>query len=69
MKIKYVHSSDPTVEKVHDTEKSLKGCIGFLSAMGSHPTQKEWDDRELKHFEREQQKGIVVSYSALPLNA
>ena len=65
MKIKYVHSAAPRVEKIHDTEKSLKGCAGFLNAMGSQPTQKEWDEQELKRFEQDKAKGLILSYSAV----
>lgn len=65
MKIRYVHIADPGVEKIHDTEKSLKGCIGLIHALGSDRTQEEWDRHELKCFERDLQKGIVLSYSVI----
>lgn len=62
MKVKYVHSSAPGEEKILDTEKSLKGCSGLLHAMGCRPTQKEWDKQELKRFERDKKKGLILSY-------
>ena len=65
MKIKYVHSTDPGVEKIHDTEKSLKGCIGLIHALGSERTQEEWDKHELALFERDKQKGYVLTYEVI----
>lgn len=65
MKIKYVHSGDPGIEKIHDTEKSLEGCAGFLHTMGSHPTQEEWDEQELSRFEQDKGKGLILSYSVI----
>ena len=65
MKIRYVHSADPGVEKIHDTEKSLEGCIGLIHAMGSERTQEEWDKHELSCFERDKAKGLVLSYSVI----
>ena len=65
MKIRYVHTSEPEVEKIHDTEKSLKGCIGLIHSLGSDRTQEEWDQHELKCFERDLKKGLVLSYSVI----
>lgn len=65
MKIRYVHSADPGVEKIHDTEKSLKGCIGLIHALSSERTQEEWDQHELSCFERDKAKGLVLSYSVI----
>lgn len=65
MKIRYVHSADPGVEKIHDTEKSLKGCIGLIHSLGSDRTQEEWDKHELSCFERDKAKGLVLSYSVI----
>lgn len=63
MKIRYIHSSDPEAEKIHDTEKSLKGCAGILHTMRSNPSQKEWDEHELKRFEQDKENGLILSYS------
>lgn len=65
MKIRYVHSADHGVEKIHDTEKSLKGCIGLIHSLGSERTQEEWDKHELSCFERDKAKGLVLSYSVI----
>lgn len=65
MKIRYVHSADPGVEKIHDTEKSLKGCIGLIRSLGSERTQEVWDKHELSCFERDKAKGLVLSYSVI----
>lgn len=63
MKVKYVHSSDPEVEKIYDTKKSLEGCIGLIHSLGSDRTLAEWDKHELMCFERDKAKGLVLSYS------
>lgn len=68
MKIKYVHSTAPMVEKVYETEKSLKGCAGILHALGNWPTQKEWDEDELRRFERAKTEGTIRSYSIMNLS-
>lgn len=65
MKIRYVHSSNPEVEKIHDTEKSLQGCIGLIHSFGTDRTQEEWDRHELNCFERDKTKGIILSYSVI----
>ena len=60
MKVKYMHIADPGVEKIHDTVKSLKGCIGLIHACGSDRTQEEWDKEELQRFERDFKKGLIL---------
>lgn len=65
MKIKYVHIADPSVEKIHDTVKSLRGSIGLIHALGSEMTQEKWDQDELARFERDLKKGLVLSYSVI----
>ena len=62
MKIKYIHVSDPTTEKIHDTAKSY-----------THPsngprvfdTQEEFDAFTLKLFEEDKQRGIVIAYAII----
>lgn len=46
MKVKYVHFSEPEVEKIHDTKKALKNNP-FI-----HMTQKEFDEFTLRKFEQ-----------------
>lgn len=65
MLIKYVHVSTPDTEKTHDTEKAYRGCIGFMRSMGSYPTQADFDRDELKRFERDKEKGVILSYQPL----
>ena len=65
MKVKYMHIADPGVEKIHDTVKSLQGCIGLIHACGSDRTQEEWNQEELQRFERDLQKGIILSYEVI----
>jgi hypothetical protein len=62
MKIKYVHISNPSVEKVYDTTRGLRGCEGLLSNLGSFPSQEEWDRSELFNFERDRQRGLILQY-------
>jgi hypothetical protein len=62
MKIRYIHSADPGVEKTYDTVLSLEGCKGFIRAMGSNQSKKEWDRQEVERFERDRRKGIILSY-------
>lgn len=33
--------------------------------MGSERTQEEWDQHELRCFERDKAKGLVISYSVI----
>ena len=65
MKIKYKHVSDPNVEKVHDTEKSLEGCYGVLRLGGGIPSIDEWDQFTLDKFEEDKQRGIILSYEVV----
>lgn len=65
MIIKYVHASAPDVTKIHDTEKSLKGCTGILGSMGIRQTQERWDQFELDRFKLDKEKGLILSYSVL----
>ena len=59
MKIKYVHVSDPTTEKIHDTEKAFKNSPRVFN------TQEEFDVHTLQLFERDKERGIVLSYEVL----
>lgn len=59
MKIKYVHASEPDVEKIYDTEKSLKNNPMV------HMSQEEWDKHELKSMEDNKAAGHVLSYEVL----
>lgn len=65
MKIRYFHVSEPGVEKVHDTEKSLKGCIGLIHALGGEMTQELWDQNELTRFASDMKQGRILSYSVM----
>lgn len=65
MKIRYMHIANPGIEKVHDSEKSLQGCISLIHALGSDRTQEEWDRNDLKCFEKDLKAGIVLYYSVV----
>ena len=59
MEIKYVHVSNPTIEKIHDTERAFKNTPHVFR------TQGEFDAFELQLFERDKESGIVLSYEIL----
>lgn len=59
MKIKYIHVSDPTIEKIHDTEQAFKNPPRVFR------TQEEFDAHTLKLFERDKEKGIILSYEVM----
>lgn len=59
MKIKYIHVSDPTIEKIHDTEKTFKNTPRVFRSQG------EFDAFELQLFKRDKESGIVLSYEVL----
>lgn len=61
MKIKYIHASDPSVEKIYDTEKVFNN----LSNPHVHDTQEEFDAFELKHFATDKELGIIISYEII----
>lgn len=59
MKIKYIHVSDPTTEKIHDTERAFKNSPRVFR------TQGEFDVHTLQLFERDKESRIVLSYEIL----
>ena len=59
MKIKYVHSSEPNVEKMYDTVKALKNNP-FITL-----SQKEFDEFELQKIKRDKEYGTVLRYEIL----
>lgn len=65
MKVRYIHSSDPDATKIHDTVKARQNNMGLLRLMGDAPSQKAYDAAELSRFERDRQRGIVLSYDVL----
>lgn len=63
MRIWYTHVSDPGVEKMCDTEKTLRDNeMRLLLTKGVCPSQEEWDNQEMARFEREKLMGPVLSY-------
>ena len=59
MLVKYRHISEPGKEKIFDTVKALKNNPFIQSA------QKEFDDSELKHFEKDERDGIIIDYQII----
>lgn len=65
MLIAYRHISNPDVEEIHDTEKSLKGSMGMILAFGGNPNQDIWDGFELDKFKYDKEKGLVLDYHVI----
>ena len=65
MKIKYIWHDKPHVEKVVDTERTLRGCAGLNRMMHFEPTQQEWDEIELRNMKRDHERGLVLRYEVI----
>lgn len=59
MKIKYIHASAPKLEKIYDTEKSLKNNPMI------HISQNEWDKHELQSMENDKTTGKILHYEIM----
>ena len=59
MKVKYVHFSEPEVEKIHDTKRALKNNP-FI-----HMTQKEFDEFTLRKFEQNFNEGYILRFEVI----
>jgi hypothetical protein len=62
MNIKYIHISDPDVEKVYDTVKAYNNPNNGPRVFN---TQEEFDVFELKHFAADKESGIILSYEVM----
>ena len=62
MKIKYIHASEPGVEKIHDTVVSLSNACYMIM---NRPTQEEYDKHILENFNRDVRRGLVFSYEVI----
>lgn len=58
MKIKYIHCSEPETEKIYDTVKVFNNP----NNPRVFKTQEEFDSFELKHFAKDKDQGIIISY-------
>lgn len=68
MKIRYIHASNPKVEKVFDTEKAYRGCLGLLRDMVTGKltkTQEQFDEDEIGRFDKAVKDGEILSYSII----
>lgn len=68
MKIRYIHTSNPKVEKIFDTEKAYRGCLGLLRDMMTGKltkTQEQFDKDELDRFDKAVKIGEILSYSVI----
>ena len=59
MKIKYIHKSNPNMEKIHDTEKAKRNNP-FI-----HKTQEEFDKFTLRLLEKDKANGYILSYQII----
>lgn len=59
MKIKYIHAINPEKIKIHNTVKVRKNTFFYTK------TQKEVDENEIKCFERDKARGIILHYEIL----
>lgn len=59
MKIEYIHASATDKIKIHDTERVRKNTFCYTK------TQKEVDEHELKCFERDKARGLIIYYKIL----
>ena len=61
MIVKYIHISDPTTEKLYDTEKVFRNP----NNPRVFKTQQEFDAFELNHFAENKKRGIIISYEII----
>ena len=61
MKIKYIHTSDPTTEKIYDTIKAFNNP----NNPRVFKTQEEFNAFELKHFAKDKEQGTIISYEII----
>lgn len=59
MKIKYTHTSEPNMEKIHDTEL-VKKNNPFI-----HFSIEELDKITLEQFQKDKEKGMILSFEVL----
>ncbi len=65
MKIRYLHIANDGIEKIHDTEKSFRNCVGMDRIRSGEMDQEKWDRFTLQKFEKDLHRGIVLSYSVI----
>lgn len=68
MKIRFIHASNPRMEKVIDTEKSYRNCICFFRDAETGKvtkTQEQFDKEELRRFAEAVEKKQVISFSVI----
>ena len=60
MIIKYIHSSEPGIEKFYDTEKAYKNTPFFFGQL--RVLLEDFEKAEIDRFERDKQNGVILSY-------
>lgn len=66
MKIKYVHSSDPTTEKTMDSRKQQRedDIIGRIFS-SERKKPEEYDRYLLEKLEKEKAEGLIIRYEIM----
>jgi len=62
MRVQYTFANAPKTTRVYDTQISLLRYSGLPRPGKPLPSQAEWDRRELRHFEQEKKKGLILDY-------
>lgn len=62
MKIRYSHIDDADLIKIHDTVKTFNNPKNGPRVFN---TQEEFDAFELRNFERDLKRGIILSYEII----
>ena len=67
MKIKYVHHSEPGVEKILDSKVHRQMCDEFARAFGfgGADPQEKHDKWLLEKLAREKAEGLILSYEVI----
>ena len=65
MLIEYVHFSEPTVTKIHDTDRAYRNCLGILTLFGDAPSPEAYAQGELERMERDRKLGLILYYKKI----
>lgn len=68
MLIKYIHSSEPTKEKIFDTVKAFNNMEWARNDSFTKlykKTQSDFDEIYKEKFAEDQQKGVILSYEII----
>lgn len=66
MNVKYIHVQEPNTENLHDIKKAWlnsRGMYGLIT--GEHLTYEQFEQAELRRFEADKEKGIILEYEVV----